>query len=286
MWYTFRGNGHPIVIYSHIVHTGRLGEKTQISLFGGASCNTLICDTDFGSSDLIRFVPLPKKQYWLLLTGKTSSVVGDYELWIGQEHETEDGPILIRPTQSYAAEFALYGTKSSTTSTTTEPNQSKLTEYGVPDNDRCENATVVGSLPTVLNGSTFGATPSLEGSTADDTPCGSDWDFHDVWYRFVGSGRIVSFDLTILNQQEATAWKMGIFFDSCAPVDCIDSIESKDIHDLHLLVEEGKVLYFRIFSGTSVMVGDFRLSLSDQSIEERDTEGLLSDSLGTVNLGD
>ena len=286
MWYTFRGNGHPIVIYSHIVHTGRLGEKTQISLFGGASCDTLICDTDFGSSDLIRFVPLPKKQYWLLLTGKSSSVVGDYELWIDQEHDTEDGPILIRPTQSYAAEFALYGTKSSTTSTTTEPNQSKLTEYEVPDNDRCENATVVGSLPTVLNGSTFGATPSLEGSTADDTPCGSDWDFHDVWYRFVGSGRIVSFDLTILNQQEATVWKMGIFFDSCTPIDCIDSTESKDINDLHLLVEEGKVLYFRIFSGTSVMVGDFRLSLSDQSIEERDTEGLLSDSLGTVNLGD
>ena len=282
MWYTFRGNGHPIVIYSHIVHTGRLGEKTQISLFGGASCDTLICDTDFGSSDLIRFVPLPKKQYWLLLTGKSSSVVGDYELWIGQEHETEDGPILIRPTQSYAAEFALYGTKSSTTSTTTEPNQSKLTEYGVPDNDRCENATVVGSLPTVLNGSTFGATPSLEGSTADDTPCGSDWDFHDVWYRFVGSGRIVSFDLTILNQQEATVWKMGIFFDSCTPIDCIDSTESKDINDLHLLVEEGKVLYFRIFSGTSVMVGDFRLSLSEQSINDHsnsnptrtDTEGL------------
>ena len=135
----------------------------------------------------------------------------------------------------------------------------------MPDNDRCENATVVGVLPTVLNGATFGATASLEGSTTDDTLCGPDGDFRDVWYRFVGSGRIVSFDL---NHQEATAWKMGIFFDSCTPIHCIDSIESKDIDDLHLLVEEGKVLYFRIFGTSSIQAGDFSLSLSDQSIED------------------
>ena len=74
-----------------------------------------MCEKDFGSSDLMEVVLELGKEYWLLLTGKTSSAVGDYELSLSQKDETEGES--TQPASSFAAGFALFGQDSSTSPT-------------------------------------------------------------------------------------------------------------------------------------------------------------------------
>ena len=82
VWYSFVGN-NKLTTVSFSMPSISWGSSAQLSLFSG-TCNILICEEDFGSSNLFEFVPKIGIEYRILLSGDSFSTVGDYEFKMAQ----------------------------------------------------------------------------------------------------------------------------------------------------------------------------------------------------------
>eukprot|EP00804_Cyclotella_cryptica_P005445 CCRYP_002980-RA/>CCRYP_002980-RA protein AED:0.26 eAED:0.21 QI:0/0/0/0.83/0.8/0.66/6/0/1422 len=126
-----------------------------------------------------------------------------------------------------------------------------VSEYGIPSNDKCENATAM-SPGLLYSGTTAGSTPDFN---AFNQKCGGSKDNRGVWYSFTGNGKLTSFSYTPSYRDT----QLSLFGGTCDNLKCEGNYGTETSFSLAPAI--GK--QYRLFiSGYSFdAVGDYSLSM-------------------------
>lgn len=190
LWYKFTGKGTNIRLeyYMYLVGLGH----SELSIFTG-SCGSLEC---------------------------VQHAEGAADTWGNDFNAMAYDELFAAKDQTYW--FLLHGQFFDTAGTY----ELKVTEYEVPSNDECVNATdvsVSSAVPYVKkNLSTLGATPDFLDSSPDT--CELHWYTRGVWYSLVGHGAVARLEY----QLYSVGWgnsELSIFTGSCENPSCYERIE-------------------------------------------------------------
>ncbi len=132
-----------------------------------------------------------------------------------------------------------------------------VTEFEIPQNDRCINATVIRSFPLSQRGSTAGATPDFD---LFDDRCGGALDSRGVWYMFAGNNKVTTVSFSMSNLPYGTSSQLSLFSGSCSNLKCEADFGRLDKVSFHAV--DG-VSYWLLLSGTEFWAyGDFDIHVS------------------------
>ncbi|KAL7489444.1 hypothetical protein ACHAW6_015061 [Cyclotella cf. meneghiniana] len=239
LWYQLVGKGTNVRLEYHMYSIG-LG-NSELSIFTG-TCGDLVChDNSEGAAD---------------------DYSDSYNDMAPYEFYAEEG-------ETYS--FLIYGEDFGTASEF----EFKVTEYEVPSNDMCSQATEVTvspSTPFVEKGlSTLGATPDFDDSSIDT--CEVDWYTRGVWYRISGHGAVVRIEYQLYSVGMGNS-ELAIFTGSCESLSCYDIVEGaanyygggNELAEDEFIADEGQT-YFVWLSGENFDASDtYDLTVSEYDI--------------------
>ncbi|KAL3802613.1 hypothetical protein HJC23_011937 [Cyclotella cryptica] len=242
LWYQFTGKGTSVRLEYHMYSTG-LG-KSELSIFTG-SCGDLVCvqnvDGEWHYSDY--------------------NDMAAYEFFAV---ENQDYWFLL-----YGQDFKTVGTY-----------EFKVTEYEVPSNDDCVNATEVAvsqSAPFAKKGlSTLGATPDFDDSNI--LTCVVDWYTRGVWYRIIGHGAVLRMAYQLYSKGTGNS-HLAIFRGLCQSLSC--GVEAgiaggrhysgyNDLVVHEFLAEEGETYYVWLSGENFNAAATYDFTVSEYGIPSND----------------
>jgi len=132
-----------------------------------------------------------------------------------------------------------------------------VTEYEIPQNDDCKNASVIESFPFSQRGTTIGATPDFD---LFDDRCGGGLDSRGIWYMFTGNDKVTTVSFSMPNLAYGTSSQLSLFSGSCNKLKCEADFGGLDKVSFHAA---NGVNYWLLLSGTEFWAyGDFDLHVS------------------------
>lgn len=147
--------------------------------------------------------------------------------------------------------------------------------FSVPENDSCDGAIEVTSLPILFKDTNKGATPDFT-ALAIDT-CGVNWNTRGVWYNFIGSGAIVRLEYQLWSKANGYS-QLSVFTGSCDKLVCVANVQGKaggglspDFNALaaHEFLAEDGVSYRILLTGEKFDTsGDYEFKITEVYVPE------------------
>ncbi|KAL7521657.1 hypothetical protein ACHAWX_006331 [Stephanocyclus meneghinianus] len=260
LWYQLIGKGTNVRLEYHMYSIG-LG-NSELSIFTG-TCGDLLCH---GNSE-----------------GAANNYYYSYNDMASYEFYAEKG-------ETYS--FLLYGADFNTASEF----EFKVTEYEVPSNDMCSQATEVtvsSSTPFVEKGlSTLGATPDFDDSSIHT--CVVDWYTRGVWYRIIGHGAVVRIEYQLYSAGMGNS-ELAIFTGSCESLSCYDIVEgaanyygggNNELAAYEFIADDGQTYFVWVSGENFDAAAMYDLTVSEYDIPSNDKcENATSISASSVYSG-
>ncbi len=238
VWYSLIGRG-TIVRVEYQLNSIRQG-NTVFSLFSGP-CGALKCVYNDEASQ---------------------------SLWSGDEYND----ILIHEFFAEKEErykFLLTGENMNTTGV----HEFKVSEYEIPNNDRCEDAYEIEFFEdrTTYWGSTKGATPDFGDEDLEECGVPSNHN-RGVWYNLTGNDRTLRIEYRLYSYLKNNT-KLSVFKGSCGDWNCVGYAEAEpspfmsykwnDILVYDFFAFEGEIYLLYLTGGSFDTVGEYALTVSE-----------------------
>ena len=255
VWYTFTGAGRIAR-----VSTCGSGFDTKLTVYTG-SCDALVCvagnDDACGLQSIVEFPAEPGVQYLVLVHG-FSSATGNYTLSL------ECGILPPPPVPGCTDPTAINYNPNATV-------DDGSCEYAPPPppvtNDVCADAILMSCGETV-----FGSTLDATGTGQPTAFCGTTPGSFGTWYRFVGTGEIVT--VSTCNPGTDFDTKLNVYSGSCGSLVCVGGNDDTTDPSCQLppnnfnrksrviFTSTAGTTYYFLVTGFSTARGNYELSVS------------------------